>query len=212
MKSVILIGGGWSIKEGIEKGLWDKIKGQEIWSLNYAFKTMPYLPTRELWVDFTFFKHNIQDLQILNQQGVEIYAKEHKKYAFIKPIKQYQCTRDMKDIQSIFIGKQGFVGLFALTLAIKENYDIIYLLGYDYGTPDIKNSFTHYYQNKLNVYSTGINHPELYRKKDNKLNRGIEDFNYYKQFNKQIYNISLQSNIEIFPKLSWEDFFIKIKQ
>jgi len=40
MKECIIVGAGYSIKEGLEKGLWAKIKGKEVWSLNSAFKTI----------------------------------------------------------------------------------------------------------------------------------------------------------------------------
>jgi len=42
-EEVIILGGGYSVKEGIEKGLWNKIKDKNVWSLNYVFLTMPFL-------------------------------------------------------------------------------------------------------------------------------------------------------------------------
>ena len=89
-KEVILVGAGYSLKEGIDKELWDKIKGKEIWSCNYAYRTMPYLPARELWTDINFFNWNIDELQQLAQKGVPCYAKKNGKYDRIPEINQYK--------------------------------------------------------------------------------------------------------------------------
>ena len=51
MKSVVIVGGGNSVREGIEKGLWDKIKDKKVWALNSCFVFMPFMPKRILWVD-----------------------------------------------------------------------------------------------------------------------------------------------------------------
>ena len=75
-KKAILIGGGASITEGIEKNLWEKIRGKDIWSLNYAYKTMPYFPTRELFVDKSFYRNNREDLLLLALNGVKMYSKK----------------------------------------------------------------------------------------------------------------------------------------
>ena len=140
MKKVILIGGGHSLKEGIEKDLWSKIKDKEIWSTNYAFMTMPYLPKREIWVDIDFFKNNIVALQKLSEQGVTMVTRTHRRYADIPNLIKYNSARLTKDYvgkegitrNCIFYGKLGLVGTFALSLAVAELYDEIFLLGYDF--------------------------------------------------------------------------------
>lgn len=212
-KSVIIIGGGTSIKEGISLGLWENIKDKEIWSLNYAYKTMPYLPKRELWIDISFFTNNTKDLQELNSKGVELHCKEHGKYSLIPEIKKYTTTRlPIEANNKIFVGRMGLSGFFGLSLAIKEKYDTIYLLGYDFGLIEGETK-THYYQNDIQVISSGVGRPELYRAENNinLIKPEIVDFELYLKESSKIYNVSLKSNINYFEKIDYITFFQKIK-
>lgn len=215
-KQVILLGGGASVKEGINKGLWDKIKGHEIWSLNYGFMTMPYLPNREIWIDISFFRNNIVELQKLSEKGVPIVVKKHMQYADFDMITQYNASRDKRNYfgkdaikkNMIYSGSMGLVGIFALSLAIAENYNLIYLLGYDFGTKSLKETFTHYYQDELKVQSSGVGRPVVYRLKNDNLKKEVTDFELYtKEEGVDIYNVSMNSNIPYFSKVTWEDFF-----
>lgn len=214
---VIIIGAGYySLKEGLNLDLWNKIKGLEIWSLNSIYKIMPYLPSRQLWVDVDFFKHNAHDLQVMYQKGVKLCTKKHPYYAFFDGINQYDCTRDIKNDKDIYIGGLGLVGMFALSLATKEQYSPIFLLGYDFGCPIDKKDErkTHIYQDKikdLNIYSTGVGRPEIYLHKNGRVKHEVKDFDKYKDY-KYIYNVSLYSNIMSYPKISWDEFFNMIKQ
>ena len=220
MKRVFLLGGGMSVKEGINLGLFSKISGQDVWSINYAFMTMPYLPKREVWVDVAFYKSNIDALQKLWEQGVEIHCKQHMTYAGIKEhIHQYGSTRESKfyygkhAIQNnlIYYGRMGLSGIFALSLAIAEGYEEIYLLGYDFGTPNLQDKNTHYYQDTLKVYSTGVIHPEIYRTPDNAVKREVEDFRVFLQEPIKILNCSMISNIPYFEKITYNQLFERIK-
>jgi len=205
MNEVIIIGGGYSVKEGIEKGLWGKIKDKEVWSLNYCYKVMPYLPTVELWVDSTFFKENAGELQVLAEKGVKLYAKKHAMYAFIDKITQFETTREKRDFDKfIYIGSNGLVGFFALSLAVRE-FERIFLLGYDYGAKN--RNTTHFYQDKIT--HRGVGKIEVYLNKNGSVKREVQDFEVYKNYN--IYNVSLISNIQTFPKISYEEFFEMIK-
>ena len=80
LKQVVLVGGGYSIVEGIETGLWEKLKQStiEIWSLNWAYKTMPYYPTRECWIDINFFTSSIQELLLNNNLTNYLLEKGYK--------------------------------------------------------------------------------------------------------------------------------------
>lgn len=209
-KDIILVGGGSSVNEGISLGLWNKIKDFEVWSINFAFMTMPYLPKREIWVDLSFFTKNMEALQKLQSQGVPCYAKKHMKYVNIPEVTTLETTRDPKEAdKKIFIGRMGLSGFFALHLAIKENYDRIFLLGFDFGAPT---THTHYYQDILKVESSGFGKPELYTHKNGQVKDGVKDFEIFIGSNSKIYNVSMISNIPYFPKITYEEFFIKLNE
>jgi hypothetical protein len=203
-KPVIIIGGGASITDGIELGLWNKIQNYDVWSINYAYMFMPYLPSREVWIDVCFFRNNIDSLQQLYNKGVPCYAKSHTKYVGIPEIQTYDCTRDPNDTKDkVFIGRMGLGGFFALHLTIIENYNPIFILGYDFGGYKGK---THFYQDVAKVESVGINHPELYVE-NNKAKAEVEDFEWFLSYPNKIYNVSLSSNINYFDKISYEIMF-----
>jgi len=215
MKSCILLGSGTSVKEGIESGLWEKIKNENVWSLNWAYKTIPFLPKAELWIDIGFFTKTMTELNNLWKKGVPCYTKEHPKYKNIPEIHSFTTTRLKEQYnEKIYIGSNGLTGFFALSLACKEKYDKIYLLGYDFGVVNqynkdgTKNKFTHYYQNKINVPSGGIGHPELYTTKDAK----ITDFEIYLKEPCKIYNVSPQSHITCFDRIDYITFYKLLKE
>jgi len=219
-KQCIIIGGGYSIKEGINKGLWEKIKGLDVWSLNFAYLAMPYLPTRQLWVDISFFNNNIDSLQKLNQQGVPMYAKLHSRYSIIKEIQTFGTTRERryytgkKGIEKnvLYIGRMGSVGIFALSLAVAEGYTDIYALGYDFGRVDPIVDKTHFYEGELQVISSGVGRPQIYLNKDVHIRREVEDFDAFKKEKDiNIYNVSPLSKITSFPKVTYDEFFGKVK-
>jgi len=224
MKSIIIVGGGASIREGVDKGLWDKIKGKEIIALNSSYKVMPYEPSIEMWVDKDFFLHDIDELQKLQMKGVKLVAKEHVKLKpFLDLIEIWPTSREAHNYfgkdsinkRMMYYGRQGLSGAFALCYCIGCGYDTIYALGYDFGSPNIEQKFTHWYQDSLlekNIYSAGAGHPELYVAPNNP-NVPIsfmEDFKLFANEDTKIYNVSLISNLPYFPKISYDEFFERI--
>lgn len=209
MRDIILVGGGNSISEGLELDLWEKIKDKEVWSINFAFMVMPYLPKVECWVDTSFFKNNIEALQKLRERGVKCYAKKHTWYAGIPEINVYETTRDPKEAdKKVFIGRMGLSGFFALYLATQERPDRIFLLGFDFGSCSVK---THFYQDKLKIESSGIGKPNLYRDNNGTVKKEVKDFEVFNKFNVPIYNVSMISTIECFAKIEYSKFFEMIK-
>lgn len=220
-KSCILLGGGRSLLEGVEKDIFNKIRDKDIWSLNFAYKTFAFSPSRQLWVDISFFNTNIVPLTDMARKGVGMYTRQHMKYSFIKEIHQYQVTRKANEYDGtealktgrIFIGRDGMVGMFALSLAIAEGYKEIFLCGYDYGTPSPNDSKTHYYQDKLMVISSGVGRPEIYWRDDGKIKDTIVDYEVYTRHNDiKIWNVSLRSNITYFERISYDNFFKMLKK
>jgi len=210
---LVIVAGGPSVSEGINLGLWDKIKGKEIWSLNYSFKFMPYLPAKQLWVDTTFFKNNIKEIQTLHEKGVKLVCKEsHRLYDNFKMIEKHEVCRTVKEAnetKKLFIGEQGLVGLFALSYAIRMSYENIWLLGYDFGTTDIKDSNTHFYQQEFKntgLLSSGVGRPSVYLDHKGSVKPSVKDFQYYTQFNCNIVNVSLTSNISTFKRIGYAEF------
>jgi hypothetical protein len=215
-KQVILVGGGTSVRDGINTGLWDKIKDQEVWSCNFAYKAMPYLPSKELFVDYGFVKDNQDDLEMLRSSGVEIIAFKHPKFVFRELDKAFtlvDATRELDKITPtcMWYGKGGLTGTFALSVAIQRGFDEIYLLGYDFGTTDVNNKDTHFYQGQIKVESFGVGHPHLYRDiKTNKVLDQVTDYQYFMGSTARIYNVSPQTNIPYLPKIDYETFYKKL--
>ena len=206
---VVIVGGGYSIKEGIEKGLWSNLNKNnlDVWSLNYAFLTMPFLPNKQIWVDFAFFLTQQKEILKLGKRGVKLVSRTFGTVYKDFNIKTYDWSRK-KEKDRLFIGSEKLlVGTFALSLAEELKYKKIYLLGYDFGTTSINNRNTHYY------LSDNIRKPSLkgaYREEDGSLKNSIKED--YKKFNSDnIINVSMQSNIECFKKINYEDFFKEVK-
>lgn len=206
MRECIICGGGNSVREAIDGGLWNKIQGREIWSVNYAFMTMPYLPTRELWCDRDFFKKNIDALQNISKQGVQCHTREHNAYINIPEIKQYKCTRDPNNKSNeLFIGQLGLSGFFALHLAVKEEYERIFLLGYDFGEIG---QYTHYYEGVLKTESEGVGNHTVYKQEGN-TRSNVKDFEMFTNpsLKSKIYNVSMISFIPFFEKITYEQMY-----
>jgi len=214
MKECVICGGGASVTEGVETGLWDKLKesGIEVWSVNYAFRAMkPLLPTKQLWCDTTFFKNNIKDLEELAKSGVECHTKKNDRYNFINNIIQHECTRKPEEKDNkVFIGALGLSGMFSLSLAVQMKYDTIYLLGMDFGVPNQGIAQTHFYQGKMEYISTGVGRPQVYLD-GNSPKKAVRDFDIYKDI-PNIFNVSLISNIQSYRKIGYPEFYGKISK
>jgi hypothetical protein len=211
-KDIVLVGGGNSIREQLPL-LWDKLKESkaEIWSINFAFMVMPFLPSREIWVDISFFRNNMEALQKLQAQGVKCCCKKHMSYANIPEITTYEATRDPKEMdRKTYIGRMGLSGFFALHLAVKENPENIYILGFDFGSSSNK---THFYQDVIEVKSTGVGKPELYRKGTN-VKDEVSDWQYFTSpdIKTKIYNVCPESVITCFEKINYEQFYTKLNE
>jgi hypothetical protein len=204
VKQLVIIGGGPSLKEGIEKGLWEKIEGKFVIGINVSYKFFPtstiqcYLD-HQLRTDLTeeFIK---LPLIITKKQAVKDYPNEIQ----IPSVEQYSRSLEHG------IYKGALTGIYALSLAVYLlDEGEIFLLGYDYGASNNKDQkgriVTHFYQGEIE--HRGIGKVSYYSTKD----RDKRDFGVFKEEKKvKIYNVSLTSKINVFDKISYDDFFNKL--
>lgn len=228
-----IIGGGKTISEGISLGLKDLIKNKFIISCNYGFKH--FNSTFTTFVDVPFYKGcTIPDkkgrFEISDPNSVE----EIKKIPLLigcnepiviennlKPI-QYPNTilirsKDSysKDIKN-GIFKSTLCGVFTLSLVqwLMNFSGEIYCLGFDWNVIpkeklDPKNYIRYYKEIDTHYYSDSeINHRGQHfvgffqtHCPDNMF------FKYFKEPNLKIYNVSLNSNINSFEKISYKQMF-----
>ena len=142
-KQLIIIGGGFSLKEGLSKGLKYIIKNKFVIGCNYAFRYFNNL-TLTAYVDRDFYKYG--DASFSPEQrkkhreflrnlsfiiGQEITEKNIKKFINTYYISSaYKYKRNLKE----GIYKASLVGIYALSLAIYLlDEGEIFLLGYDFG-------------------------------------------------------------------------------
>lgn len=224
-KQLVIIGGGASIAEGVEKGLWEKLKNKFVIGTNYSYKFFPN-PTCQCFVDNDFYFKNCEGMKniglIVGNRKRNIVPLPNT--ILLPPIAKYH--RDVTH----GVYKASLAGLFTLSLAIHLlDEGEIFLLGYDYGEARksdfekyIKNrvefsnvvlkdkrnrAITHFYQG--DIEHRGIGKTNYY----NAQNRADQDFKVYKDEKKvKIYNVSQISKIpsEIFEKLSYDEFFKKL--
>lgn len=68
INQIVLVGGGSSIKELTQLGLWDKLQGMCVIGINFSFKD--YLPTALCTVDFKFYTGCVDCIQKTNKEGI----------------------------------------------------------------------------------------------------------------------------------------------
>lgn len=208
-KQLIILGGGYSIKEGIDKGLWTKLIGK--WTIGLNYMLFYFTSTMLSFVDIKFYKEQRTNLSLLDL----IVGKLHKDYKFLNntillKAKDNGYDRNLK--QGVY--KSSLTGLFSLSLAIHLlDEGEIFLLGYDFGgngkIDKNKKEITHFYQGKIN--HGGIGKTNYYRGIIQRKPRADRDFRVYEKENKiRIYNVSTISKINTFPKLTYDQFFKKL--
>jgi len=210
MSSVVLVGGGSSIKPNIPL-VWDTIKTNNIpvWSINFAYKWIPYNPTRQIWSDKSVWDQCAKDFERMYREGVSIVAKERPKF-YPDWVTTYKVNMDARKVsEDLFVGLNGLSGLLALSLAIREGFTNIYLLGYDAGTTNPSDKNTHWYMEhaeQQKIISSGFRRPVVYLSDANTL-KNPDDYQWFAKYYDRIYNVSLSSNIHTFKKISYQDFY-----
>lgn len=202
-KQLIIIGGGASIREGVEKGLWKKLEGKFVIGINFSYKFFPD-PTIQCYLDKQVREQNEGDF---NKLDLVITKKQ--------PIKNHknelQIPTQSNYIRNIVNGiyKGALTGIYALTLGVYLlDVGEIYLLGYDFGSQEKTSAgkpLTHFYQGTIN--HRGVGKVNYYNSKGHV----TRDFGVFQKEKKiKIYNVSLKSKLEMFEKISYDDFFKKL--
>lgn len=205
-KQLILVGGGSSLSEGIKMGLWRKIDNHFIITCNYAYQDLPNA-TLSTYVDQDYYK--AESKKELFQKLPLIIGKSHSMKVLPNTIMLNAGAKYNRDLKN-GVFKASLCGLFSLSLGIhlldKGN---LFIIGFDYGNigneKDSDNKFrTHYYQEDEKRTHRGIGRINYYCTK----NRADKDFsNYLSEKQVKIYNVSLKSNINVLPKLTYLQFF-----
>ena len=203
-KQLIIIGGGASINEGIKKELWKKLEGKFVCGINFSYIYFSDA-TIQFYLDKQVRDKNEKDfdtlpLIITKNQAIKTYLNE------LQLSTHNQYDRHLKD----GVYKGSLTGIYALTVAIHLlDEGEIFLLGYDFGSDgkDDKTNkeITHFYQGEIN--HRGVGKINYYKGKE----RANRDFGVYNNEKKiKIYNVSLDSKINTFEKISYDEFFKKI--
>jgi len=225
---LIIIGGGNSMTEGIQKGLWDKLSYEYTFGINSSIYF--FTPTVPFWGDWRFYKENKEELDKYNLVIGMFDGKIGNGGNFKCPKgSNLQMLQTAKNYHGAESWEKGFysrilTGLFALTTGLALGFKEIYLLGFDFQEIEGK---THFYQkeslekqkigkiiisndniacgigkDKRGLYRTGCYNkaPSLHFNEFNKVKPGIE-----------IFNVSPQSKIEAFQKITYDEFFKKLE-
>lgn len=217
---------------GLDMKLESLIKGNYSIGLNYWFK-YGCETTFTSFVDYQFYQYNYKTVKnfplIIGNHAPQL----------IKETPYYENTILLKD-SGVYNGKDSIskglythqlVGIWALSLAISLGFEEIYLLGFD--ACEI-NGQTHFYQGVIDInkkipeYINGkhVNDKTVFAGigKHPKGNYKTSTYDSKKHLNQKwfapfhaerkklkIYNVSPESAIDVFPKISYEDFYSKVK-
>lgn len=222
LNECIIWGGGKSISEGISLGLKEKLQNKFVIVCNYGFRHFD--GTFLCFHDRDFYKpkpeaknpdiyEELKSLSLLigmNLNGIEEF--KLKNTILLKHSDNYHRE---KCIENGFYSA-NLTGILALTLAsYLMNYNgTIFLLGFDWNRRNPNEINKEKYSGKTNLkihYYDDIKHRGL----------GYVGFyechnpnNYFKYFDKEkdlkIYNVSLNSNIQNFEKISYTTMFSKL--
>ena len=200
---LIIIGSGASVKEGIDKGLWDKIKDKYTIGMNFSYNY--FKSTLQTYVDIDFYSNNWNDLENLPLL-IGKYHKDIEKEIRGNTIMLITSSKYNRNLEN-GVYKSSLCGLFSLSLGIHLlNKGEIFLIGFDYGSINKKDKnnrlITHFYQG--DIHHRGIGKINYYQTKG----RADRDFGVYSSEKQcKIYTVGLKSKINTFPKISYDKFF-----
>lgn len=217
--------------------IWKKLNGFFTIGINWCFKY--YIPTVELYGDYKFYlaeKENLEKLPLVFGMQDGYYMRKFKKKwtelfylnnnIYLLPNRKINIKNGQEiECHGINAWEKGFYsrylsGILGINLAIALGCKEIFLLGFDATEIDGR---THFYQNEFNAYNkdeygkekTGVGkntegryNTNVYNMNKN-VNKKFEPFLIEKDI--KFYNVSPESKITVFPKISYNEFYDKIK-
>jgi len=240
-KRAIVIGSGASILDGktstSEIKVWDKIQSELTIGINWCF--MYFIPTISLFGDYHFYIKEIERLSKLPlvfgmQDAYYTRSKVSEKIntetfhlhdnIYMLPNRMPEETEDgKKEYFGVDAWKKGFYsrylsGILGINLAVALGCTEIYLLGFD---GCATNGKTHFYQGEFkacHVSEEGKERSGVGLKADGKYKTSVYNQNFglkfepFKNDKAQIYNVSEQSNLHVFPKISYDTLYSKLDE
>jgi len=218
----IIIHGGSSLNQGFATGLKEKIIDKFIITINYSYSHFPEA-TLLTFMDRTFycpsqdninkgFKNCYEEIKSLpliigtNADSV-VLEKKHSNTLLVKfcPFKLNATDTLAKGFYSAPGG--GRTGVFALSLALflmdYSKYCKIFLLGADSGLTK-NNPDLHYYP-KSKILHRGTDSTKYYEN-----HNADEIYKPFLPFKNNIYNVSPDSNLNLFKKINYLEFYSKV--
>ena len=230
----VIIGSGASIRQSLwnipidKLSIWKAIKNEITFGLNWSDKW--HIPTIQMFVDYQLYitrqkEYNKLPL-VIGKDDPHIGLREYdlnkkcipgNNLILLPSSSEFHGT----DSWTKGFGKGQLVGLMALTLACILGFKNIYLIGFDACEIEGK---THFYQGdkentgkyiwqRIEHNGMGKINDKKYRTSDYNKDVSTLYFDAYKEELKKrnIYNVSLQSQIKTFPKISYNDFYATLK-
>lgn len=227
LNQCIIIGGGDSINNLIKLGLWGILKNTFTIGCNFSYKD--FTPTALCCVDPDFYIGKIDQVQGLVHGVYEINPVHVKKLRELPLIITQKHPKSLRnDLQNTLFLKthadywfgaempsKGFYrnnlsGVFATTIAsyLLDFKGEVILLGFDW----TRNGDSHYYNHSIHK-GTQNNHYYEHKINGKFVHNPDEIFSMYlKNTETKIYNASLNSNINVLPKISPEECIKKIQK
>lgn len=231
---VCIIGSGASVRQSLwdisidKLPIWTAIKNEITFGLNWTDKW--HIPTVQMFMDYQLYitrqkEYNKLPL-VIGKDNPHIGLREYDSNKKCIPGNNLILLPPSGEFHGVDSWTKGFgkaqlVGLMALTVACVLGFKNIYLLGFDCCEID---SRTHFYQGdkentgkyewqRIEHNGMGKINDKKYRTSDYNNDVTTLYFDTYKEELKKrnIYNVSLNSQIKTFPKISYNDFYTALE-
>jgi hypothetical protein len=217
---VIIIHGGDSLKSGISRDLQKRIQNRFVITINYSYSHFPNA-TFLTFMDRSFYCPSLEDISkgykntyedlkslplIIGTNADSVVLEKKLPNTYIVPFCPFKLNKKDALTKGFYSAPGGGrTGVFALSLALflTDYKGKIFCLGLDYGLN--KNSNNLHYYPKSEILHRGSDSTKFY---DN--HSGDEIYKPFLPFKNNIYNVSPNSNLNLFKKIDYQEFFSKL--